>query len=264
MNGHGHADRTTPAVWEGPVAGSWRDGVDVPIFPNEYPNVIREMPTPRRSIGRPRLLTRDMVIDAAIDIGLAAISMKRLAEHLGVGTATLYQYVGSRDELLKLAAARQVSSLDMDEASDLHWSKYIAAFAHAIQDQLVRYPQIIVQFIDAGLGPEVELEVAERFLQGMVTRGFTSEKALEIQSHIGALAIAGAVAICRERASRARGRSSTARVQAALTHYAPEELPLIRAQAQHYSTDTETIIDRLIVPLIEKIARERGEALPEG
>src|SRR5687767_8427203 len=103
-------------------------GIDDSIFPNEYPNVIREMPSHRRTIGRPRLLTRELVIDAAIEIGLAAISMKRLAEHLGVGTATLYQYVGSRDELLKLAAERQVSSLDMAGTDDLHWSKYVVAF----------------------------------------------------------------------------------------------------------------------------------------
>ncbi|ARS29530.1 regulatory protein TetR [Sphingomonas sp. KC8] len=239
-----------------------RCGLDAETFSNEYPNVIREISTQRRAIGRPRLLTRDMVIDAAIEIGLAAISMKRLAEHLGVGTATLYQYVGSRDELLKLAAARQVSSLDMEETDDLHWSKFLVIFAQAIQEQLVQQPQIIVQFIDAGLGPEVELEVAERFLQAMVARGFTPEEALNIQMHIGALAIAGAVAICRERASRARGRSSTARVQAALTHYAPEELPLIRRHAEHYSTEAETMLARVIAPLIERIARERGEELP--
>lgn len=225
--------------------------------------MIREVPVPRRAIGRPRLLTREMVIDAAIEIGLAAISMKRLAEHLGVGTATLYQYVGSRDELLRLAAARQVSSLDVATADDLHWSRFVLAFAHAIQDQLVEHPQIIVQLIDAGLGPEVELEVAERFLTAMVARGFTAAEALEIQSHVGAIAIAGAVAICRERASRVRGRSATARVQTALTHYQPEELPLIRSQVAHYSNSAEAMLEKLLAPLIERIARQRGEAIPE-
>lgn len=204
-----------------------------------------------------------MVIDAAIEIGLAAISMKRLAEHLNVGTATLYQYVGSRDELLKLAAARQVSSLDIVTEENLHWSKFIVAFARGIQDQLVEHPQIIVQLIDAGLGPEVELEVAERFLAAMVARGFAAEEALEIQSHVGAIAIAGAVTVCRERASRARGRSATARVQAALAHYGPDELPLIRTQIDRYSTSVDGMLDTLLAPLIERVARRRGETLPE-
>jgi len=204
-----------------------------------------------------------MVIDAAIEIGLAAISMKRLAEQLGVGTATLYQYVGSRDELLKLAAARQVSSLDVVADDHVHWSKFIVDFTRAIQDQLVEHPQIIVQLIDAGLGPEVELEVAERFLSAMVKRGFTAEEALEIQGHVGSLAIAGAVAICRERASRARGRSATARVQAALAHYGPEELPLIRSQVDRYSLSADAMLERLLAPLIEQIARRRGEVLPK-
>ena len=239
------------------------NGIDAARFPNDYPNVIREVSNPRRAIGRPRLLTREMVLDAAIEIGLTAISMKRLAEHLGVGTATLYQYVGSREELLRLAAARQVSSLEVATEDGLHWSRFILAFARAIQDQLIEHPQIIVQLIDAGLGPELELEVAERFLTAMVARGFTAAEALEIQNHVGAIAIAGAITICRERASRARGHSATPRVQAALAHYGPEELPLIRGEVEHYSTSAEVMLEKLLAPLIERIARRRGEAIPE-
>ena len=42
--------------------------------------------------GRKRLLKRDDILNGALSIGLDSLTMKNLAEHLNVGTATLYQY----------------------------------------------------------------------------------------------------------------------------------------------------------------------------
>ena len=53
---------------------------------------------------RPRALTRDAIVAAAVELadadGLAALSMKRLAERLGCGTMSLYRHVASKDELV--------------------------------------------------------------------------------------------------------------------------------------------------------------------
>lgn len=59
---------------------------------------------PRR--GRRPKVSVDDVVDAAIELadreGLAALSMRSLAEHLGIGAMTLYSYVASRDDLVVL------------------------------------------------------------------------------------------------------------------------------------------------------------------
>ncbi|WP_243059307.1 TetR/AcrR family transcriptional regulator [Nocardioides sp. SR21] len=56
--------------------------------------------------GRPPKVSVDEVVDAAIDVadreGLAALSMRTLAEQLGIGAMTLYSYVASRDDLVVL------------------------------------------------------------------------------------------------------------------------------------------------------------------
>jgi len=39
--------------------------------------------------GRPRLLTLDLVLDGALAVGLDRFNMALLADHLGVGVATL-------------------------------------------------------------------------------------------------------------------------------------------------------------------------------
>src|SRR5271163_4622157 len=51
-------------------------------------------------------LTRDQIAAAALRLadseGLDALSMRRMASELGVGTMTLYYYVRTKDELLSL------------------------------------------------------------------------------------------------------------------------------------------------------------------
>ncbi|MFC7492964.1 MULTISPECIES: TetR/AcrR family transcriptional regulator [unclassified Nocardioides] len=56
--------------------------------------------------GRRPKVSVDEVVDAAIELadrdGLEALSMRPLAEHLGIGAMTLYSYVASRDDLVVL------------------------------------------------------------------------------------------------------------------------------------------------------------------
>src|SRR5271169_7023157 len=51
-------------------------------------------------------ISRDAIVAAAIRLldreGLAALSMRRLADELGAGAASLYWHVGSKDGLLDL------------------------------------------------------------------------------------------------------------------------------------------------------------------
>src|SRR5690348_6186900 len=53
-------------------------------------------------------LTLDRIVAAGIEVartdGIAAVSMARVAGELGVGTMSLYRYVGAKDELISLMA----------------------------------------------------------------------------------------------------------------------------------------------------------------
>ncbi|MCA1844227.1 MAG: TetR/AcrR family transcriptional regulator, partial [Actinobacteria bacterium] len=53
-------------------------------------------------------LSRPLVVQAALALvdadGLEALTMPRLAEHLGVGTMSLYRHVQGKDDLLDAVA----------------------------------------------------------------------------------------------------------------------------------------------------------------
>lgn len=89
----------------------------------------------RRPARAPRVsLTRDQVVDAAVRLlerdGYAGLSMRRVAQDLGVGTMSLYWHVADREELLDLVFDRVVGAQVLDEVPD-DWRTALAQIARA-------------------------------------------------------------------------------------------------------------------------------------
>lgn len=208
--------------------------------------------------GRPRLLTLDQVLDGALAVGLDRFNMGVLAEHLGVGVATLYQYVAGRDDLVRRAVSRQVARLPLPVDNGQPWADYIREYALALQDALVSEPRSIAQFSEGGFGFETEVEMVDGFLAVMVLRGFTLAEAVRIVRHTGFIAFGAAVVIARERANTARGDKTGKAVERAIAR-SPAGLPLMRAAAALYTAETSQLAAELLQPFIEQIARQRGE-----
>jgi AcrR family transcriptional regulator len=101
---------------------------------------MRPEPTGRRA---PR--SRDDIAQAAVSVadaeGLEAVSMRRVASELGLGTMSLYHYVKSKDELLDLMGDRIAGGQLVDDA-DLQrgWREGLTAIAHATRANLDRHP----------------------------------------------------------------------------------------------------------------------------
>jgi AcrR family transcriptional regulator len=77
-----------------------------------------EGPAPARR-GPKQKLTVDEVVDAAIEIadrdGLAALSMRGLAQRLGLGAMTLYSYVPGRNDLVVLMVDQVLGRAELPE-----------------------------------------------------------------------------------------------------------------------------------------------------
>lgn len=215
--------------------------------------------TPTRA-GRPRLLTLDQVVDGALEVGLDRFNMAMLAEHLGVGVATLYQYVSSRDELVRRAVSRQVALLPLPVDDGQPWADYVREYALAVQNALVAEPRAIAQFAEGGFGFESEVEMVDGFLAVLVLRGFSLADAVRIVRHTGFIAFGAAVAVARERANAAKGEKTGAAIGRAIAR-SESTLPLMRAAAELYTAETSQLAAELLQPFIDQIARERGETI---
>jgi AcrR family transcriptional regulator len=85
----------------------------------------------RAAVGRPAQRSRAEITAVAIGIadgeGLDAVSMRRVAAELGTGAASLYRYVGTREELLDLMTDAMGSRYELGAPSG-DWLADLIAF----------------------------------------------------------------------------------------------------------------------------------------
>jgi TetR/AcrR family transcriptional regulator, tetracycline repressor protein len=90
-----------------------------------------------------RDLTRDKVIDAGLDLidreGPDAVTMRRLADHLGVTPMALYNHVSSKTDLLRAVAERALSEAEFD-AGHADWREQVKACFRVFRALCLRHP----------------------------------------------------------------------------------------------------------------------------
>jgi AcrR family transcriptional regulator len=107
---------------------------------------------------RPRLTREDLAATAmriADADGLDALSMRRLATELDVGTMTLYHYVRTKDELLTLVTDAVMGEvvLPPDDPVPADWRAAVTAIAERTRAALERHPWILDITDDPPIGP---------------------------------------------------------------------------------------------------------------
>ena len=216
-----------------------------------------------RSVGRPRRLTLDQVLDTALELGLDDLTMAAVANRLGVGVAVLYSYVKNREELLRFAAIRAANQHGFPEDRGQHWSEYIADYARALYELLTTNSHSIINFMDGGLGPEAQLDSSEAWATAMTVRGFTPEEALRLLRIVGQLVLGCAATAIHARSLSAAGSSYAAIARRAVNNRSEEELPLLRRHIDAFADGTQygRWEDSLRL-VLESVAAKRGEQLP--
>ena len=85
-----------------------------------------EAQSPKKPVGRPRLLTVTAIIDAASSIDPAEFNMTAVAQKLGVSAGTLYTYFDGRDDLERQVALRRLRRSRMTDVGQA-WQEVIRA-----------------------------------------------------------------------------------------------------------------------------------------
>ena len=150
--------------------------IDVRFPFSEYPNDVRKVSyvsiqskatAKQISYGRPRLLTHDEILDAAIEMGLETLTMKKLASELGVGTATLYQYFDSRRDLTRAAAVHALSDVPLPKDKGQPWPELARDYVSLIQALLADNPTFLQSYQPTTLGRPAMFLQRQPARQGM-------------------------------------------------------------------------------------------------
>jgi AcrR family transcriptional regulator len=115
--------------------------------PSEAGQRSEAAPAPRSRRERPAkpALSRDAIVEAGLaivrDEGLDALTMRRLAQALDTGPASLYVYVANRDELWELLFDAAIAAVETEPTDPAHWREQLHALAaRAVHVMAIEYP----------------------------------------------------------------------------------------------------------------------------
>jgi AcrR family transcriptional regulator len=124
---------------------------------------------PERAKGRRRdPLTREAIVDAALEVldahGLAGFSMRRVADELDTGAASLYWHVGSKDGLLDLVMDEVIGEQEIPDPEPERWQEQLKEVARTMRRTILGHRDIVqISIGRIPMGPNA-LRFSERVL----------------------------------------------------------------------------------------------------
>ncbi len=142
-------------------------------------------------MGRPPhpLLSRDRIVSTALALvdseGLDAVSTRRLAAELGVAGPSLYNHVGTKEELLDDMVDTVLAGVDTSMFAELsaknpEWREALEKWARTYRDAIAAHPNI-VPALSTGLGRRPNsLRIANEVFGGLVSAGWPRREASSV------------------------------------------------------------------------------------
>jgi AcrR family transcriptional regulator len=127
-------------------------------------------------------LSRDLIVGTALGLlekeGLEALSMRRVAQALSTGPASLYAHVRNRDELCELMFDRILGEVEVPPADPARWREQLKELCFAQVKAMTAYPGIATVVMNAmiPIGPNA-LRHGEGMLAILRAGGLTVRQA---------------------------------------------------------------------------------------
>jgi AcrR family transcriptional regulator len=140
----------------------------------------RPAPVSRRQRPAKPALSQETIVDAAMALlesdGLDGVSMRRVAQALDTGPASLYVYVKSRDDLVALIMDRIAGAIPVPAAEvGGDWREQLVDLMLAAITELGRYPGVAVaMFATVPTGPN-SLALTEAMLRLLAQGGLSRQ-----------------------------------------------------------------------------------------
>lgn len=146
-------------------------------------------------------LSADDFIAATLELvdshGVGALSMRRVAAHLGVSPMAAYRHFRDKEDLLVQALDAFAGRAELVPQGSLPWADWVRALARGMHDALAAHPGWIPLLGSLRLGMNAA-SLTRAFVDRLVAEGFTPERALRAwfavnQVVIGAVCMGGPV-----------------------------------------------------------------------
>lgn len=142
----------------------------------------------RRTASAPRSRTTnridlDTIRHAALEIadgrGLEAVTMRNLAEQLGVGVMSLYHYVKTKDELIEGLADLAIAELDIRVDPKRPWDEELERIGVAMHRALSDHPGAVQILLTRAGSPLSFVRAADKMLAMLLDAGLDRATAVQ-------------------------------------------------------------------------------------
>jgi AcrR family transcriptional regulator len=212
----------------------------------------------RRRVGRPPRIDRGAIARAAGELPLEQVTMKAVADRLGVSVAALYHHVDNRGELLRLAAEQSALRMTLPRDENQHWAAWCYQWADYIRRAFAADPELLKQYIDGALGAEAIADHVEAAIALFVRQGFTEAEAYAVYELVSECALGAAITEIRAARYAAVGEPLDLQFRTVLARREPGALPGIRGLLAFGEPAAPPFADR-IVTVLASVASERGD-----
>ncbi len=162
--------------------------------------------------GRPRSLTVDQIVRAALDDGLTSFSMPSVARRVGVAHSALYRYVENREALLVTAVDQALGTADWP-SPDQPWDAMLRAVEHAVWTVCERTSGLDRASVNHAGAMAAWTRHLEPHTAALVAQGFTTRDADTVVGLVLRIALIGSA----ERDDTADATTRDARLDVVLT-----------------------------------------------
>ena len=211
----------------------------------------------RPRVGRPPRISRSMIAEAAHELGLEGLTLKAVADHLGVSIAALYHHVSGKDDLMRLAAEHSATQVPLPRDHDQHWAVWLYEWAVYNRDVFLAQPGLLTQFMDGAISEELIAERVDTILGLLVRQGFTVIAANAAYEVVTSCGLGTAVTSIREHESARAGRSVPA-IYTELIARRPAEYPHLRQLVTDAAERGREPFHDRIVTVLQGVAVSQG------
>ena len=145
---------------------------------------------------RPEPLSRERILAAALELldreGLAALSMRKLGDVLGVEAMSLYNHVPNKAALLD-GIHESILARVARPPRTKDWRAYARHQARALHETLCAHPNAITLFATRPASTSASFARLEQYLEMLVEAGFTPADALHIVQIVMAFVVGHAM-----------------------------------------------------------------------
>jgi AcrR family transcriptional regulator len=136
--------------------------------------------------------------------GGEALTMRRLAEELGMGTMALYRYFPSKNDLVDAAIEVAAPEVELPELGTAPWKEQLAELARALFHAGLRHPGVARERFDRPLQSPAAMRITDRALALLLEAGLSKRDAVAAFKALLVLTLGSAAVAASESRSETR------------------------------------------------------------